>query len=402
MTVSLLLDGAELNQTIISSILPKESVDMSFSWLPDATGVYNLSVNVGHVGGEILFDDNMRCTEINISRNPDIRIEPASYDFTLIQNSSVAANLTIGNSGTRSLTFDTIRLSNYRMESAPYQWIDGVGEGENLDLGDDNISIRNLPFVFNFYGRNYTTVNVSSDGWVSFTSGDVWLDWMYDRGPSLPVDGWENTVFPLGADWDPGSGDGVYAKSCPPMYVITWHQVPHWYDGGSTGSNTFEMVLYETGEIEFNYKKIENPETFAVGLNLGDGLHGISCEDEPQSTTSLRFKPEEWLSVGTESGTIPADGEIDITIGIDTADLDVGSYSADILIRSNDPDEGSITIPVDLLVRRSWSAADAAVALEIAVGSREYDPDMDVTGDEQITSLDALMILQAAAGKINL
>ncbi|MCK4458613.1 MAG: S8 family peptidase, partial [Methanosarcinales archaeon] len=176
-------------------------------------------------------------------RNPDIRIEPTSYDFTLIPNSSVAVNFTIGNNGTLPLSFDTICLPKYSMESIPYQWIDGVGEDGNLDLIDDSISLRNLPFVFNFYGRNYTTVNVSSDGWVSFTSGDVWLDWMYDRGPSFPVDGWENMIFPLGDDWDPGADGGVYAKSYPQMYVITWYQIPHWYpddEGNSTGNNTFE------------------------------------------------------------------------------------------------------------------------------------------------------------------
>jgi len=50
--------------------------------------------------------------------------------------------------------------------------------------------------------------------------------------------------------------------------------------------------------------------------------------------------------------------------------------------------------------------ADAAIALEIAAGSRPCDPTTlaaaDVSGDGQVTSLDALMILQAAAGKIEL
>ena len=44
----------------------------------------------------------------------------------------------------------------------------------------------------------------------------------------------------------------------------------------------------------------------------------------------------------------------------------------------------------------SWSTADAVIALDIAVGSHEYDPAMDVNGDGKITSLDALMIMQAA------
>jgi len=37
------------------------------------------------------------------------------------------------------------------------------------------------------------------------------------------------------------------------------------------------------------------------------------------------------------------------------------------------------------------------IALRIAVGSREYDPEPDINSDGRVTSLDALMILQAAS-----
>ena len=45
--------------------------------------------------------------------------------------------------------------------------------------------------------------------------------------------------------------------------------------------------------------------------------------------------------------------------------------------------------------------ADAAIALQIAAGGG-WDPAADVDGDRRITSLDALMILQAAGGGIEL
>jgi parallel beta-helix repeat protein len=48
------------------------------------------------------------------------------------------------------------------------------------------------------------------------------------------------------------------------------------------------------------------------------------------------------------------------------------------------------------------TTADATIALQIAVGSREYDPLYDVSGDGRVTSLDALMILQTAAGAMDL
>ena len=49
-----------------------------------------------------------------------------------------------------------------------------------------------------------------------------------------------------------------------------------------------------------------------------------------------------------------------------------------------------------------FTAADAVIALQIAVGSRPPDRRWDVSGDKRVTSLDALMILQAAAGSIEI
>ncbi len=47
------------------------------------------------------------------------------------------------------------------------------------------------------------------------------------------------------------------------------------------------------------------------------------------------------------------------------------------------------------------NTTDAMVALKLAA-SGGWDPAMDMNGDGQVTSLDALMILQAAAGAIEL
>ncbi len=53
-------------------------------------------------------------------------------------------------------------------------------------------------------------------------------------------------------------------------------------------------------------------------------------------------------------------------------------------------------------VSEPFTTADAAIALEIAVGSRPCNLRWDVSGDGSVTALDVLMILQAAAGAIEL
>ena len=50
----------------------------------------------------------------------------------------------------------------------------------------------------------------------------------------------------------------------------------------------------------------------------------------------------------------------------------------------------------------TFTTTDAVIALQIAVGSRPPDLRWDVSGDKRVTSLDALMILQAAAGSIEI
>ena len=50
----------------------------------------------------------------------------------------------------------------------------------------------------------------------------------------------------------------------------------------------------------------------------------------------------------------------------------------------------------------TFTTADAVIALQIAAGSRPPDLCWDVSGDGSVTSLDALMILQAAAGRIEI
>jgi hypothetical protein len=64
-------------------------------------------------------------------------------------------------------------------------------------------------------------------------------------------------------------------------------------------------------------------------------------------------------------------------------------------------DELDSTVVGDLNHDGILTPADAAIALEIAV-SGEYVPEADIDGNGCVTSLDALMIMQAAAGRIAL
>jgi len=53
-------------------------------------------------------------------------------------------------------------------------------------------------------------------------------------------------------------------------------------------------------------------------------------------------------------------------------------------------------------IARRWASPDRGklIALQIAVGSREYDQAIDVNDDGRVSSVDALMILQVVREKM--
>ncbi len=117
-------------------------------------------------------------------------------------------------------------------------------------------------------------------------------------------------------------------------------------------------------------------------------------------------------SVSTDtSGTLPVTAiwtidpdaavtytEYDIVADNQAAEA-VGTYhaSSDLL------DSASTTgFVAPVLGKYVFTTADATIALQMAAGSRPPDLRWDVSGDNRVTSLDALMILQAAAHAIDL
>jgi hypothetical protein len=135
---------------------------------------------------------------------------------------------------------------------------------------------------------------------------------------------------------------------------------------------------YDVGT--FNFTSI-TPVTDGI---LITGFMNVSITEN--TTATLEVEPGE--AIHTMKIDYDGDGEIDEE-------------------KSPDVNE-TITAPPrgDLNSDGILTPADAAIALEIAVGSRPCDPATlaaaDVSGDNLVTSLDALMILQAAADAITL
>jgi hypothetical protein len=160
-----------------------------------------------------------------------------------------------------------------------FTWEEISGAGTLIDAWSFNNSDDGwagpfaLGFSFSFYGVEYNEVFVSTNGYLSFGEG-------YPNIPqvgSIPSPDFPNNVaMGYGADLFPGIATppgGVYYEilADPNRLVVEWLDVPH-YPGQDPV--TFEITLYETGEIGFDYLSLTG---FAnvVGLENADGSIGL-------------------------------------------------------------------------------------------------------------------------------
>ncbi len=147
----------------------------------------------------------------------------------------------------------------------------GTGDvSTTLTLSDDDAATYPLSLMgnFNFYGTDYDTIYVSSNGYVTFdaesssiynhVSSDA-TDFM-SRGPGLAV---------LGMDLNPSSSGTVTVDEFSDKVVITYDQVPKF---STSTDQSVQLILQADGTIVYAYKTIEYLQGL-VAFTSGWGLY---------------------------------------------------------------------------------------------------------------------------------
>jgi len=200
---------------------------ITYSWTPLKYGTYNFSGYAPQIAGEFYTVNNIETKIIHI-----------------------------------------LELRNYTMNpNYEYHWVNASG-GAEWFLADDGYVPVSLPFDFQFYDDVFSTIYISANGYLSFT----------DTSPSQ----FSNVPFPSGDPshtymiapfWDdlypPASGH-IYVESFGSYWVVEWRNLSHYYD---PLVGTFEVVLYETGKIIFNYEYLNyTDDGYTCGLNFGGDI----------------------------------------------------------------------------------------------------------------------------------
>ena len=351
---------------------------MSYSVPPNSDKTFNLvfaPAGSGNFNGNITItssDTNHSTEYIAVTGTgivPDINLNPASLSASAAPGASDIKTFYIENTDLGQLDYSIsinytggkeIKASGgpdtygYKWKDSDeqdgpvYSWVDITGAGTSLTLGDDVLSSAlNLGFSLDFYGVDYTTVKVGSNGFLTFTSTATGI-----TNGSIPDSSTPNDILAvLWDDLSPNQSGSIYyyQDAANSRFIVSFIGVPHY---NATNYSTFQVIIYSNGKIVYQYQSIgaSSASTATVGIENFDGSDGSSViKDSAYLKANLAIQflaTPEWISLDSNSGSINGFGSDTITATCDAADLEEGVYTADIYITSNDPDEATKILPV--------------------------------------------------------
>ncbi|HLE99766.1 MAG TPA: S8 family serine peptidase [Gaiellaceae bacterium] len=185
--------------------------------------------------------------------------------------------------------------------------------------GDDNAIAVGLPFSFSFYGQNYSTAYVSTNGLISFTaSSTAWSN------SSIPSTGSPNgAVYGFWDDLIVDSAASIRTKTLGSagnrQFVVEWRNV-HFY-ADSSRRISFEIVLNEDGSVLTQYADIasdgrEQGNSATVGIENPSGSDALQYSyGEPATADGLAVLYSK-ATGGGGSPTITTSSLADGTTGV--------------------------------------------------------------------------------------
>lgn len=182
----------------------------------------------------------------------------------------------------------------------PLSWIDAKAGTVITGMSGNSYGLRTgpitLPFPFKFYENSYTSLYIAASGYLSFTDQGSWPWQPHIPSPTLP----NNMIAPYATALNlaaSGTTNRIYylaGGSAPNRYfVVEWYQVKN-----EDETYTFEAILYENGNIVFQYQQMTYTGGYACGVaGIEDsygtiGLASVDyCDTESSNVAVGYYRP---------------------------------------------------------------------------------------------------------------
>jgi hypothetical protein len=202
---------------------------------------------------------------------------------------------------------------------------------------------------FKFYGETKTELYVNTNGVISFINITENI-FSNDAIPTAGIP--DDMIAPFWDDLDGRTQGNVYYKQESDKFIV---QFTNWQKYSGTGSLTFQIVLKSNNRIYFYYENlVADLNSSTVGIENYNGTDGLQIANnsaylENQLAVMIAADPE-WLTLNQYSGRLYNGNSVAIVLNIITEDLDMGNYSMDMEMTTNDPNNSFLVIPVTMTV----------------------------------------------------
>lgn len=206
---------------------------------------------------------------------------------------------------------------NYRFEQEAFSWIDATLGTRTSIASDDASATVSLPFSFTFYKQPFTSLKISSNGFLVFGASAATAYSNAGIPNSTEPNG---MVAPYWDDLNPGAGGSIWYRTTGTApnrkFTVAWIGVPHF----SYGDITLQVTLEETtNDIVYSYKDVLHGNANAdygmsatVGVENAAGTIGRQfLFKEPklqgfENTTSIRVTSRAQVDPDTTAPAAPA------------------------------------------------------------------------------------------------
>ncbi len=174
-------------------------------------------------------------------------------------------------------TFDNNLGSKLDMTVSP-----AVNPKQGTEPGDDAYIIQDLGFSFNFLGSTFSSVAVSSNGNLTFRPGGVNQS-DFDEGAVSSIASLGEfqeglpRIAPYWHDLDARAsvttgGNGVFIRKDADRVVVTWNNIRDFPNDPTVdrGVHRFQVTLFNTGRIVFNYDFAQLTSQALAGITRGN------------------------------------------------------------------------------------------------------------------------------------
>jgi thermitase len=213
----LLINGTAVSSATIPELQVNEFYTINYLWTPTETGKYNVTAYAPPVPEEEYTANNVITKKTNV-------------------------------------------LFFYRRFYFPHEWVGG-----GIPMGwhaDDSSWQYTLPFDFPFYGINYRTIYISSNGLITFIGPDN------SYVNSIPALADKLAISPAWDDWTSNEPYDIYIWEDSIHVGIRWNACDAF---SSSKIVNFEAILSIDGVIQFNYEHNNGSVSTTIGISNGAG-----------------------------------------------------------------------------------------------------------------------------------